>query len=248
MSGIMQMLAADGGFVFQPVISGAVLNYNLRAAALAAGWNGGSPLRATVTVAATGVVGSASTAAYAFDTGVGFPQGSELTLVNLGRIVGCGGAGGNGQSYAYISTNGGNGGPALRAQAALRIANSGTIGGGGGGGSPGRLAYSTDPDFSWIAPSSGGGGGAGYAVGSGGAAGPDHVAGSAGNGAPGSATAGGAGGASNGYSTGGAGGGLGSAGQTISGNGYSAGAGGAAVVGNVNVTWVAVGTRLGSLT
>ena len=193
------------GYTFTPTISATTTNYNLRSAAIAAGWNQVTPLLATVTVANGVVVGSTSTGAYAFDTGTGFPSGSNLSLV-IGTgayVVGTGG-----------SANGGGGGPALRAQAAITINNQGTIAGGGGGGGAGAQVVSaqsfTDKDgvtstTYYYAGGAGGGGGAGFNAGAGGpingnnsnsagasgrAGGDEPFAGSAG-----STTAGGGGGA-----------------------------------------------------
>jgi len=107
-------------------VSAHAQNYNMKTAALAAGWNGRSPLKLTVVVNSGVVIGSASTGSYAFDTDTGYPRGSSLTLVNNGTIAGTGGA-----------ASSGSGGPAFRAQAAISITNNGTIGGGGGGGGAG---------------------------------------------------------------------------------------------------------------
>lgn len=107
------------------------MNFNVRNRAIAAGWNQILPLVATITVNAGVVIGSASTAAYAFDTDSGFPAGSSLTLTNNGYIVGAGGGGGKGgdaTACGGCGFGGGNGGPALRAAAYVTIANYGTIG------------------------------------------------------------------------------------------------------------------------
>lgn len=118
-----------GGFVFDDVITSDVTNYNLRARAVAAGWDQVVPLVATTTVNSGIVLSADSTGQYAFDTGVTFPAGTTLALINNGFVIGMGGAGG--ASY----TAGSNGGPALRAQYAIGIdAAGGVIGGGGGGG------------------------------------------------------------------------------------------------------------------
>ncbi len=118
-------------------ISSHTTNYNLRAAALAAGWNGTAPLVVTVTINSGGYVYSTSTGAYAFDTGSGFPAGSQLTLVNNGVILGCGGGGGMG-GYYVDGLPGAAGGPAFIARYALRVTNNGSnMGGGGGGGGGG---------------------------------------------------------------------------------------------------------------
>lgn len=229
-------------YVFNATISANTQNYNLRAAAVTAGWDQARPLIATVTINNGIVVGSSSTATYGFDTGVTFPSGSTLALtIGTGAyIVGRGGAGGPGvNSGAGV---GGSGGPALRAQQAISITNNGTIGGGGGGGTGGAAGTNNG---------GGGGGGAGNTVGTAGATPPGGGAAAAGT-----LTAGGGGGTgaepdgkggytSNGFN-GGAGGSLGNPGLAGTGN-AAVSSGGAAVVGNSNITWVSTGTRLGSI-
>lgn len=227
MAGLHQMLLGSG-FRFSPVISTVVVNFNLRAAAIAAGWDQVSPLKAIVTVASTGVVGSASTGGYAFDTGAGFPAGSDLKLINTGYIVG---AGGNGAWAYYPASAGFAGGPALRAQYPIVITNTGVIGGGGGGGGYGQV----DGAHAGYA-----GGGAGCVPGAGGVY---SDGGTMNN--PGTLAAGGPG-----YQGGGSGGALGAnggSGSNFGSQSRAGGAAGAAVVGNANVTWVATGTRYGSV-
>lgn len=238
-SGAIGMYAFYGSvrsFVFNPVISTNATNYNLRAAAVAAGWDQSAPLIATVTVNAGVYLSANSTGAYAFDTGASFPAGSSLSLVNNGFIVGMGGAGGSGAGYNYGTSGGsggGGGGPALRAQAAISITNNGTIagGGGGGGGGQGVALRSTDGKSNYGAFGGGGGGGgrsgasANSAAGAGGPAygyGFSSAIGS--NGGVGTSASGGAGGGGGSYlsgsraGNGGAGGTWGSAGA--SGGGY----------------------------
>lgn len=246
------LLMVNGGatpFNFTPTISADTLNYNLRAAAVAAGWNQADPLNATVTINPGVYVGSSTTSGYGFDTGVTFPAGTTLAVINNGFIVGCGGNGGD--SLNGVAA-GSPGGPAFRAQAAVTVTNNGTIGGGGGGGGGGGrgLVYS---GVIVVRGGGGGGGGCGLNGGAGGAGGNGG-----GNGTAGSKTAAGAGG--NGASpagAGGNGGGLGSAGspgspgKDLEGGSIAGGAGGAAgaaVVGNSNITWAATGTRLGAIT
>ena len=256
-------------FVFSPTISGTTTNYNLRAAAVAAGWNQVVPLIANVSVAAGAVVGATSIGAYAFDTGTGFPASSSLalTIASGAYIVGAGGAGGAGGNGLNAGSpgsnpgaNGANGGPALRAQAAISITNNGTIGGGGGAGGGGGSGTSTAGGSGVPGmPGSGGGGGAGYIVGAGGAGGgaSETVGTNGAAGSSGTTTSGGAGGpqVNQIYTPGGAGGnggGLGSSG-TAGANGPggaaggAAGAAGAAVVGTANITWGITGTRLGAI-
>lgn len=145
-------------FVFNSVISSDTLNYDLRAAAVSAGWDQSKPLSANVTIANGIVVGSSTTAGYAFDTGSVFPSGSTLSLTNNGTISGAGGAGGNG---GLQPSPGQAGGVGLRAQYAISVTNNGVVQGGGGGANGSAISQT------W----SGGGGGAGRTVGAPGQAG-----------------------------------------------------------------------------
>lgn len=208
-------------YTFSPVIASTITNYNMKAAAIASGWNQVTPLIMNVTVNSGSVIGSTSTTQFAFDTGTGFPAGSQLSLTNNGYIVGRGGVGGGGgpgsgpgavaSPYERAGGAGFNGGHALAANHPLRINNSGIIaagggGGGGGGGKPSSAGSSGSPGM----PGSGGGGGAGYiggVAGNGGAA-SETIGGPGAPGGTGGLTAGGAGGApvNNGYGAGGAGG------------------------------------------
>jgi hypothetical protein len=126
-------------YVFNATISANTTNYNLRAAAVAAGWNQVLPLSATVTINAGVYVYSTSVGAYAFQTGTTFPAGTSLNLINNGIILGMGGNGGNGGTLpnSQAGVAGTTGGPALLAQQAITITNNGIIGGGGGGGGGG---------------------------------------------------------------------------------------------------------------
>ena len=235
MSSLMMMLAAagvDSAFEFTRTISVDTTNYNLRAAAIAAGWDQSSPLIAHITLASGIVISANSTSVYAFDTGAGFPAGSTLAFVNSGGyVIGMGGAGGVGSAINGYNRLGQPGGDAFRAQAPIVVTNNGTIGGGGGGG---------------------GGGGAG---GGGGRSGRTNSAGGQGgntftDGFPGTFSAGGAGKLVSDLTsgTGGSWGGAGTAGYA---DGYPVqygGAGGRAVVGTSFITWAATGTRLGAIT
>lgn len=249
-------------FVFNAVISSDIFNYNLKSAAIAAGWDQVLPLSATVTINSGVYVGSTSTGSHAFDTGSNFTADSSLVLINNGFIVGRGGNGGQG-GYQGKGTSrdwgypGGAGGPALIANASITIVNNGTIGGGGGGGGGG-------PATVYAAISGpGGGGGRGSYGGSGGPHGAHTYGGAiAGNdGGAGTKLAAGAGGAracsgSNCNGAAGNGGDLGkpgASGQSIGSGSYWAGGGaggaaGAAVNGNSKITWTVQGTILGSIT
>ena len=67
-------------FVWRPTISVDVTNWVLYSQAIAAGWDGVTPLDAEVTVGSGIVLSANSTGVYGFDTGSGFPAGSRLTL------------------------------------------------------------------------------------------------------------------------------------------------------------------------
>lgn len=109
---------------------------------------GGSPTERIRFILISGIIiGSASPSTPALVTG-SWPAGVTLTLTNLGRIQGAGGAAGYDQNK-----NGAAGGDALQATSALVLDNNGQIWGGGGGGG---------------ATFGGGGGGAGTLPGAGG--------------------------------------------------------------------------------
>jgi len=231
---------------FNITISANTFNYNLRAAAVALGWDQVRPLVCTVTINSGIYVGSTSTGAYAFSIDGSYPVGSVLNIVNNGYILGCGGVGGNAPNGT-----GGSGGPALFASTAVNITNNQTVGGGGGGGGGGYGAELGDGG-------SGGGGGAGVNAGGGGIAPYNGFFGLT-NGAAGTTFSGGNGGpgGSDGrYGDdrfGGYGGNGGSNGVGGSGGGWrygvtsSGGLGGAATQGNSFITWAVAGTRLGPL-
>ena len=262
-----------GGFAFNYVISADTANFNVRTAAIAAGWDGIAPLKATVMVNAGVYVYSTSTASPAFDTGTPFPSGSTITLINNGYIYGMGGAGATGGRSIFPSPTaetpaaGSSGGPALNAQAAITVVNIGVIAGGGGGGGGGGGAY-RDSGGWFNSGGGGGGGGQGYnggALGSGGSAGGGGtVAAADGNaGTAGSKTANGtagSGGASGGGEVGGDGGNgaaLGATGSSgtagtagadgAAGSGSAGGSPGNSVTGNSNITWAVTGTRTGPI-
>jgi hypothetical protein len=273
MAAIHNFIATSGGLRrINLVISANTQNYNIKTAALGAGWNGTSPVAITVTINYGVYVGSTSNASPGIDTGTGYPSNVIPKIINNGYILGTGG-----------NANGGAGGPALRAQAPIKIDNNGVIGGGGGGGGYGAQRYGSEPNGKAQGPTyygggGGGGGGAGYTAGSGGGTnGSSTGTGSTqpSGGASGSfLSPGGGGGGGAGYTQyvsggevygggGGSGGGLGANGST-GGNGYngsrqnvggissSASGGGAAgactVAGsNANITWINTGTRYGAL-
>ena len=81
-------------FVWRPTISVDVTNWVLYSQAIAAGWDGTTPLDAEVTVGSGIVLSANSTSLYGFDTGTGFPAGTTLKLIMPGYVCGMGGAGG----------------------------------------------------------------------------------------------------------------------------------------------------------
>lgn len=222
-------------FVWRPTISADVTNWVLYSQAIAAGWDGVTPLDAIVTVSSGIVLSANSTSLYGFDTGSGFPVGTSLKLMMPGYVCGMGGAGGN------AGAAGSSGGPALRAQFAISIdASGGVTAGGGGGGGGGSLG-------------AGGGGGRTGRINSAGGGSPTGVAGtfsSGGAGASGGTDGGttGAGVDSSvvGLTTGG--GGWGARGGNNTASAIYGGTGGAAVVGNSFITWINTGTRYGAIT
>lgn len=255
-NGVLNTGTAD--FVFNAVITSATNNYNLKTAAITAGWDQVLPLNATVTLNAGVEIGSNSAALYSFDTGAGFPAGTKLTAVFSGNIIGAGGKGGNGSSgsSAYGTPVAGGsgeiGGPAFRAQYPIAVTLNGTIasGGSGGSGGTGTRGYKVS-QISWYGGGGGGGGGGqGSTPGAGGSGGWDglsspmdgyfYQAPSGTSGTRNTSGAGGAGGRNSGdgdnpsY--------YGSAG----GNGGALG-GGVAVTGNSNVTWSGSGTKIGTV-
>lgn len=170
------------------VISGTVLNYDVGAAAAAAGWQPG--MGVNLTILPGSIVGSAGTWAPALRIGGFAGPVRQVTVINRGRIQGAGGQGGmgagsEGARFGIWWPRGQNGGPAIRAETAVSFWNLGQIWGGGGGGGSGhcRVVY--------FAAGSGGGG-AGFVGGQGGPQTGERFP-SQGPGQPGSTETGGAG-------------------------------------------------------
>ena len=235
--------------------------YDIRSALAGAGWNTTSKGSADVVVNSGVVVGIGSTGSYAMDTGAAplWPSPSTITVINNGTIVGMGGAGGNGgpSPNPSFSTAGAAGGPALRAQRAMTLVNSGTIGGGGGGGGGGNGRAYTAPIGGNNVPfgNGGGGGGGGRSSntnsakglrGQGGGANPDDGRdGTDGTfAAAGTGGIGGEAGPTDGH-RGGDGGGRGAAGNPSPGAGKAGGAAGVAIQGWSAVTVLTTGTISG---
>lgn len=216
---------------------------DMKSHAISNGWNQTTPLKFTAVINSGAAVGPIS-------TGSTFPTNSKLAVINNGTIRGNGGFGYSGGYYAGF--NGDPGTTALTMTYALTITNNGIIGGGGGSGGTGA-----GDGLNWggyVGGASGAGGGnfpiptnsgqngnassTGLAGGTGGAAG---VAGGAGTGNAGYPNGGGGGG-----------GGLGAAGGAGGLSAfYAGGTGGAAGActsgAGTHATWVATGTRYGTI-
>ena len=238
-------------------ISSNQTNANLRTLAINAGWDQSAPVIATIDSGVT--VSSNSTGTPALTVNGSFPNGVQL--VNNGSVLGMGGLGGNGMTAVCTQmTTGSAGGVALSTSVAVSVTNNGTIaGGGGGGGGGGGCQYTViEAGYQLTILYAGGGGGGGRtgSFNSGGGQGGDP---GLNNGAAGTISGPGVGGPGRrgypGYGTGGPGGNGGAYGAAGGGGGSSnaasgaaGGGGGAAVSGNSNITWLAFGTRLGSIT
>jgi len=255
-------------FPLTQIISADTADLDIAAAALAAGWDGTTPLSVQITIDSGKYLYASSTSAYAFDTGTGVPDGSVIRVINNGTICGAGGAGGNGGAnslFGAIQTQsvGSSGGVAVKARCPVIMVNNGIIAGGGGGGGGG--GYAADNHYFqhyYAAAGGGGGGGRGYVGGAGGASASNAYITNGGNGtagavgAAGAAGAGaynaestchsGAGGAGGDFGAGGAASSAGSGGTMANEGGTTGGAAGAAVDGNSFVTWEVAGTILGA--
>jgi hypothetical protein len=192
-------------------------DYDVRTRAEAFGWDGQTPLDATVNLLAGFYMYSTNTSTPAFNY-AGLPDNTIVRLFNNGFIIGKGGNGGAGGGFAQPPA-GGNGGPALVLnENLLYITNTGYIAGGGGGGSGG-----------WGVTQGGGGGG-----GAGGGTGGSAFAGAGGSGGgPGAAGTAAADGNPSAFNPGWGGGGggrilpgTGGAGGTVGGIGAASGKGG----------------------
>lgn len=228
-------------------ISSDTANYTLNTAK-ASGYSAGKT-DMTLTINAGVVVYSSSTGSYALTVDTSWASGDTVTIVNNGVILGRGGNGGNG-GYWTSTTNGypgSGGGPALNVQRATSINNVNRIAGGGGGGGGGSAgSYSVGKSG---VTTGGGGGGGGIGGSSGGSGGPAAESGAAGSGGT-LTTAGSGGGGGTNAGAGGTGGTYGSSGNNGSNaytSGGSGGSAGACLVGNSNITWIAFGTRNGSI-
>jgi hypothetical protein len=242
--------------VLSLVISTDTTNYNVRSAAISAGWPGSVDQSVEVTINPGVTISSTSTGSAAFSTGTPWPAGSSISIVNNGTIVGRGGNGGNGGNSgpslsASPGSSGNAGGPALNVQKSITFSNLGSVLGGGGGGGGGAGSWSLPTKNFRSLGGGGGGGGAGVSTGgTGGVANPAP----SGAGIPGSpggsgtlstAGSGGSGGSAPtalpAAGPGGSGGAVGSSGATgtprPAASGGSGGASGAAITGNPLITY-----------
>jgi hypothetical protein len=253
--------------IFDIVIASNTTNYNMRAAAIQAGWDGVQPSIVNITVNEGVLVGSTGTGSPAMESGD--LTNAVATLINNGTILGKGGRGGTGGEYVIVGgaaqgEKGEDGGAALSISSYMKVINNGKIHGGGGGGGGGGSAEESGANLggmgipnSYTSGGGGGGGGGGYTDTTGGNGGRAQIiigqcengaAGGTGNSSNGGA--GGIGGTTVG-TTGGSGGNGGAPGCdgtngndgkfSTEGKLYPGGNGGAAgysVVGNRFVTWI----------
>lgn len=216
----MQMLLAGALIPFNFNLTSGT-DVNLRTRAISAGWDGSSPLVATIPNGNT--LQASSTGVYACSVSGAFPNG--VKLINNGVIIGRGGDGGAGGAVAAGSA-GYSAGPALFVNNTISIDNAnGRISAGGGGGRGGAGSGGKNP-------LRGGGGGGGIGISIGGASGGTP----AGSGVAGTLTAAGAGGGG----SGGAGGAGGTYGTASSGNTNNY------LNGSAFVNWIAFGLRNGT--
>jgi hypothetical protein len=223
-------------------------NANLRSLAVSAGWDESTSLIATLD---SGIyISSDATGTPALTIDGSFPSG--VKFVNNGTVVGDGGNGGAG-GYAQNSPPGavgGGGGTAISISVAVSIENNGVIaGGGGGGGGGGGSIYGAGKGYGYASGGGGGGGQSGLTNSSGGGGNQTGTAGTisaAGGGGIGGGELqyGGTGGTGGGW---GANGANGAPGKESAGAGGGGGAGGAATSGQSYVTWLATGTRYGTI-
>jgi hypothetical protein len=142
-------------YVFVDNVGVNFADYDVRTRAQAFGWDGQTPLDATVTLLPGFYIYSTNTNTPAFNY-AGLPDNTVVKLINNGFILGRGGNGGTDPPQTTV-TPGGNGGPAIVLnENPLYITNTGYIAGGGGGGASGWSPYQ------------GGGGGGGAGGGNGG--------------------------------------------------------------------------------
>jgi len=232
-------------------------NANLRTLAVNAGWGGTSKVVATLN---SGIYFSSTAVGTAALTINGsWPGGVEF--INNGTVVGRGGGGGTGYGVSDLYT-GNTGGLALLVQSAVSVQNNGTIAGGGGGGGGGaRTTYTGGKSTTYVAGGGGGGGRSSltnstagpagtYPFGFNGSPGGAGTVSTAGTGGAGGYTVGafgGGGGNGGGWGAGGATGSYGAGGSGTTAFGAGGGGGAATSGSGLYITWLATGTRYGSI-
>lgn len=122
------------------------------------GWDG----KLSVVVTNSSSIGSNSTSYPALTISATMPVGAKLTLLNVGSIIGMGGAGGN--TVRQGNNPGQPGGLGLSVTTPVIISNSGIIAGGGGGGGSGGEWTSGTWGTNGHSPGGGGGGGRSNAI------------------------------------------------------------------------------------
>lgn len=144
-----------GGFQFSETLTDRA-DYNVSTAAIAAGWDGSSPIVVNITVPSGVIIrGTPSGQAYSFIL-PSLPSGSLVNLIVDGLIIGYGGVNG------LNGGNGSNGKNACSFAYPVNITGSGQIAGGGGGGGGGAAIDMTGPNGAYSSPGGPGGWGAGY--------------------------------------------------------------------------------------
>lgn len=228
----------------------------------------------TVVINSGKVVGSTSTGTYALTVSSSFHADDTVHIINNGTIAGRGALGGAGGNIVQSDGSpppspqngvaGNPGGPAVRIQRATFITNNGVIGGGGGGGGGGASCGRATAPFDAVGGSGGGAGqgggtdaggvagiatdegyGGAVANGNAGSAGSSSAPGTGGNSVTAGTITGGAAGSGGSLGSAGSSGGAGTGGAT--GSGGAGGAAGACLSGDSFVTWLATGTRYGSI-
>ena len=254
MSGILasQTFGTGGGGPGTNILlKGNQANVNLHTLLLANGWNGIAVKTYSIIIDPTTYIYSNSTGTPALDTGIGFPTGMGLYIINNGVIIGKGGDGGSSSDSSGNGLAGNAGGTALHVQFLMTLINKGAIlgGGGGGGAGAGRQAISGLPY--WAGIGGGGGGGVGGSNGGIRAQGGSLII--SGLGGPGiysnlERITSGIGGTGGGYGQQGQGGqSVFSVLENTTFNGGAGGAGGAAIIGNSNITYIVPSPNTGSV-
>jgi len=143
-SGVWKEVFANP-FEFNETISANTANYDLRAAAVTAGWNQSDPVVANVTVNSGVRCYATTTGVRGFSVPATFPALSTIEINHAGDTIGKGGNGGNGQPAGFAGSAGGT---AMYLRFPVTLNNTGKIEGGGGGGGGGTAG---DNAGCWVA-------------------------------------------------------------------------------------------------